>query len=83
MLFSFIIYVIYSANQLLREKKNIKKTLYYAKRDINVIAAALFLMIILKNYLLLFINTDVYISILIGLTAAIIFAIVYILLKNC
>jgi O-antigen/teichoic acid export membrane protein len=82
MFIALIIYIVYSLNHFIKEKKNIKKTIYSAKRNTLVILVILILIIIFREFLLNLIEIELYISILVGLIAAFVFAIIYLLLKE-
>ncbi len=77
-----IIYTIYSLKHFVKDKKNIKKTIYVAKRYAVIIFALLILIIISKRFLLNFIEIKMYSSILAGLIFAFLFAMSYLLLKR-
>ena len=77
-----IIYTVYSLKHYIKDKKNIKKTIYIAKRYTVIIFALLILIMISKRFLLNFIEIELYISILVGLIFAFLFAMSYLFLKR-
>ena len=74
MFVALVIYVVYLLKQTSLEKKNLDRKMYIAKIESLIVFTIIILLIIFRSFIMKFIEPALFSSILIGLVAALIFA---------
>ena len=74
MFVALVIYVVYLLKQTSLEKKNLDRKMYIAKIESLIVFTIIILLIIFRSFIMKFIEPALFYSILIGLVAALIFA---------